>query len=135
MKTLRQHSADYLTLRRQLGYELKEAEFSLRFFISLLEEEGAEFITTKHWDLIKAMPRERLERTVVWQQVRSNTRKQKLDGGLLRKVEENPDLKRHYENLLKHVPEDQRDRAKVSIARTLVLSQSRGEKQKTGVGV
>jgi hypothetical protein len=89
----------------------------------------------KHWDLIKAMPRERLERTVVWQQVRSNTRKQKLDGRLLRKVEENPDLKRDYENLLKHVPEDQRDRAKVSIARTLVLSQSRGEKQKNGVGV
>jgi hypothetical protein len=91
----------------------------------------------KHWDLIKAMPRERLERTAVWQQLRYNNRKQKLDDGLLRKVEENPELKRDYENLLKHVPEDQRDRAKVSIARTLVLSQSRGERQgtKTGVGV
>lgn len=89
----------------------------------------------KHWDSIKAMPRERLERTVVWQQLRYNNRKQKLDNGLLRKVEENPELKRDYENLLKHVPEDQRDRAKVSIARTLVLSQSRGERQKNGVGV
>jgi hypothetical protein len=89
----------------------------------------------KHWDSIKAMPRERLERTVVWQQLRYNNRKQKLDNGLLRKVEDNPELKRDYETLLKHVPEGQRDRARVSIARTLVLSQSRGERQKNGVGV
>jgi len=47
MKTLRQHSADYLKLRRQLGYKLKEAEFALRSFVNLAEEEGAEFITTK----------------------------------------------------------------------------------------
>jgi hypothetical protein len=83
----------------------------------------------RHWDLIKSMPRERLERTVVWQQLRFNNRKQKMDNGLLRKVEENPDLKRDYENLLKHIPEEQRERAKLSIARTLVLSQSRGERQ------
>jgi hypothetical protein len=47
MKTLRHHAADYLKLRRQLGYKLKEAEFSLRSFVNLAEEEGAEFITTK----------------------------------------------------------------------------------------
>lgn len=89
----------------------------------------------KHWEMIKAMPRERLERTVAWQQVRFNARRQKLDDGLLRKVEANPDLKRDYENLLKHVPESQRERAKVSIARTLVLSQSQGERQSRGNGV
>jgi hypothetical protein len=50
------------------------------------------------------MPRERLERTVVWQQLRFNNRKQKMDNGLLRKVEENPDLKRDYENLLNTFP-------------------------------
>src|SRR3954464_11426230 len=60
----------------------------------------------KHWDHIKAMPRERLERTVVWQQLRYNNRKQKLDNGLLRKVEDNPELKSAYDSLLKHVPED-----------------------------
>jgi integrase/recombinase XerD len=47
MKTLRNHLADYLKLRRQLGYKLKEAEFLLRSFISLVEEEGSAFITTK----------------------------------------------------------------------------------------
>jgi integrase len=36
-----------LKLRRQLGYKLKEAEFLLRSFTTLAEEEGAEFITTK----------------------------------------------------------------------------------------
>lgn len=90
----------------------------------------------KHWELIKAMPRERLERTVAWQQIRFDTRKQKLDDGLLRKVEGNPELKRDYENLLKHVPEGQRDRAKVSIARTILLSQTRAERQsKSAVSV
>jgi len=89
----------------------------------------------QHWDRIKAMPRERLERTVVWQQLRYNNRKQKLDNGLLRKVEDNPELKSAYDNLLKHVPEDQRERARVSIARTLVLSQSRSERPKNAVAV
>lgn len=89
----------------------------------------------QHWDRIKAMPRERLERTVVWQQLRYNNRKQKLDNGLLRKVEDNPELKSAYENLLKHVPDDQRERARVSIARTLVLSQSRSERPKNAVAV
>lgn len=88
-----------------------------------------------HWNSIKAMPRERLERTVVWQQLRYNNRKQKLDNGLLRKVEDNPDLKKDYENLLKHVPEGERERARVSIARTLVLSQSRSERPKNAVAV
>lgn len=82
----------------------------------------------RHWELIKAMPRERLERTVVWQQIRFNSRKEKMNNGLLKKVEDNPELKRDYENLLKHVPEDQRERVKLTIARTLVLSQSRGER-------
>src|SRR2546427_204338 len=47
MKTLREHLVQYLKLRRQLGYKLKEAEFLLRSFTTLAEEEGAEFITTK----------------------------------------------------------------------------------------
>ena len=83
----------------------------------------------KRWTFIKSMPRERLERALVWEQIRSNERQQKMNGGLLRKIDDNPALKSAYENLLQHVPEDQRERAKVSIARTLVLSQSRGQRQ------
>ena len=59
-----------------------------------------------------------------------------FDSGLFRRIEANPELKRDYENLLKHVPENQRERAKVNIARTLVISQSRAQKQaKNAVGV
>jgi hypothetical protein len=83
----------------------------------------------KHWEALKAMPRERLERHAVWQHLRFNARKQKLDDGLLRRIEENPELKQDFEKLLERVPENQRDRARVSIARTLVLSQSRSQKQ------
>ena len=91
----------------------------------------------KHWEVIKAMPRERLERHVVFQQLRFNARKEKLDNGLLRKIEENPELKQDFEKLLARVPEPQRDRARVSIARTLVMSQSRSQRQnsKNAVGV
>jgi hypothetical protein len=89
----------------------------------------------KQWAFLKSLPRERLERAVVWEKIRNNEQRHKLDNGLLRKIEQNPALKKDYEALLKHIPEDQQERAKVAIARTLVLSQSRGQRQAAGVGV
>jgi hypothetical protein len=86
----------------------------------------------KRWAFIKSMPRERLERALVWEQIRTSERQQKMNGGLLRKIEENPALKKDYEALLAHIPEEQRNRVGVSIARTLVLSQSRSQRQTTG---
>ena len=47
MKNLNQHLADYLKLRRQLGYKLKEAEFLLRNFVHFIEQEGTGVITAK----------------------------------------------------------------------------------------
>ncbi len=47
MKNLRQHLNDYLKLRRQLGYKLQDAEFSLRNFVSFAEQEGTGIITAK----------------------------------------------------------------------------------------
>ncbi|MDE3099488.1 MAG: hypothetical protein KGJ88_08430 [Verrucomicrobiota bacterium] len=85
----------------------------------------------KRWAFVKSMPRERLERAYVWQQIRSNERQQKMNGGLLRKIEENPALKSAYESLLAQIPEGQRERARVSIARTLVISQNRSQRQNT----
>jgi hypothetical protein len=82
----------------------------------------------KRWAYIKSMSRERLERAHVLQQIRFNGWRQKLAGGLFRRIDENPDLKNAYDNLLQLVPENQRDRARESIARTLVLSQARAQK-------
>ena len=46
MKTLRNAVADYLALRRSLGYKLNNEERILRYFLSFLKEKGATRITT-----------------------------------------------------------------------------------------
>lgn len=48
MSTLRQALADYLRLRRSLGYKLHRPEKLLRQFLDYLEAAGAEAITTEH---------------------------------------------------------------------------------------
>ncbi len=60
----------------------------------------------KQWAFLKSLPRERLERAVVWEKIRNYEQRHKLDNGLLRKIEQNPALKKDYEALLKHIPED-----------------------------
>src|SRR6266478_379771 len=71
---------------------------------------------TKHWDYIQSMPRERLERALVLSEVNKLDRQQKMKDGILRKLEQNPELKQAYETLVKHLPEDQREKVMVSIA-------------------
>ena len=70
----------------------------------------------KHWEYIKTMPRERLERALVLSEVNKQERQQKMRDGILRKLEQNPELKQAYETLVKHLPEDQREKMMVSIA-------------------
>jgi integrase len=48
MSPLRQALADYLTLRRALGYKLERPEKLLGQFISYLEAVGADTVTTEH---------------------------------------------------------------------------------------
>ena len=44
----------------------------------------------KNWDYIKAMPRDRLERTVVLNEVRHVERRQYVDTGVLQNIKNNP---------------------------------------------
>ncbi|MDX1951079.1 MAG: hypothetical protein SFY81_02780 [Verrucomicrobiota bacterium] len=83
----------------------------------------------KYWETIKAMPRERLERHVIYQQLRFNARKEKLDNGVLRRVEENPALKDVFDKLIEQLPENQREQARVNIARNIVFSEARSQRQ------
>jgi integrase len=46
MKTLREAVEDYLTMRRGLGFKLREAGKGLADFVSFLEEQGVDYITT-----------------------------------------------------------------------------------------
>jgi integrase len=47
MTALRDALADYLTIRRALGYKLREHEWALASFVSFLEHAGASTITTE----------------------------------------------------------------------------------------
>jgi hypothetical protein len=70
----------------------------------------------KHWDYIQKMPRERLERALVLSEVNKLDRRQKMNAGILRKLEQNPELKQACQTLVKHLPEGQREKAMVAIA-------------------
>src|ERR1043166_8548173 len=71
---------------------------------------------SKHWDYIQSMPRERLERALVLSEVNKLDRQRKMKDGILRNLEQHPELKQAYETLVKHLPEDQREKVMVSIA-------------------
>ena len=47
----------------------------------------------KDWDYIQAMPRDRLERTVVLNEVRQIERQQRVDTGVMQNINDNPELK------------------------------------------
>jgi len=71
----------------------------------------------RNWEYIQAMPRDRLERTVVLNEIRQLERRQYVDTGVLQNIKNNPDLKAAYDLLLKDVPEDKRDEVIVSMER------------------
>ena len=87
----------------------------------------------KHWAYLQQMPRDRLERTVVLNEVRQLDRIQRIRDGLMKEINRNPELKQAYETLLKNVPENMRDlvmtqmasQAKRAVARSQRLTQER----------
>jgi len=76
----------------------------------------------KYWNYLQAMPRDRLERTVVLNEVRQLERQQRMREGMMERINANPDLKQAYEILVKDVPQDQREE---------VMSQMARQKQRT----
>ncbi len=89
----------------------------------------------KYWAYVQAMPRERLERSVVLNEVRALDRQQRLRDGVLKQINGNPELKRAYDLLVKDLPEEQREgaiaqiarQAKRAVARTLGQQETRGQ--------
>ena len=86
----------------------------------------------KYWAYIQGMPRERLERTLVLNEVREFDRQQRMKEGILKQINQNPALKQAYETLVKDLPEEQREtmiaqlarQAKRALARSQVQQQS-----------
>jgi hypothetical protein len=83
----------------------------------------------KEWAYIKAMPRERLERSLVLQSVQKLERKERMRTNILKKLEENPELKEAYRTLVKNLPAEQQEKAMAALAmrtmKTVAPSQPR----------
>ena len=92
----------------------------------------------KYWSFVQGMPRERLERTLVLNEVRHLERQQRMRDGILKDIDRNPALKEAYETLTKDLPEDQRETVIAQLARqtrrTVARSQNQRQSQGQGTG-
>ena len=93
----------------------------------------------KYWNYLQAMPRDRLERTVVLNEVRQIDRQQRMREGIMKRINDDPKLKSAYEILVKDVPEDQREEVMTQMARqkqrTVARSHEQHQTQGQTVGV
>ena len=83
----------------------------------------------RHWAYLQSMPRDRLERTVVLNEVRQLERQERMRDGMMKKINANPELKQAYEILVKNVPEEQREEVMSQIARQTQRAVSRSQTQ------
>lgn len=89
----------------------------------------------KHWDYIQSLPPERMARALVLNEVQKQERTQKMREGIVRKLEQDPELKQAYQNRVKNLPEDQREQAMINIAARTMRDLTPKETQKAGVKV
>ena len=74
----------------------------------------------KEWTYIQSLPRERLERMLVLQNVNKLERRERIRASVTKQLEANPELKEAYRKLVKNLPAEQQEKAMMSIAaRTL----------------
>ena len=71
----------------------------------------------KYWAYVQGMPRERLERTLVLNEVRELDRQQRMKEGILKQINKTPALKAAYDTLVKDLPEEQREGVIAQLAR------------------
>jgi hypothetical protein len=83
----------------------------------------------KFWDYVQAMSRERMARGLVLNQIQRQDRTEKMRVGILRKLDENPEMKESIQNMVKNMPEAQREMAMVSIARQAMRATAQRENQ------
>ena len=92
---------------------------------------------TKSWDYLPARPRERLERTVVLNEVREIDRQQRIREGVLKQINRSPELKQAYELLVKNVTDEQKEDVIAQIGRTTrrAVARVQGQQQARGEAV
>ena len=87
----------------------------------------------KEWAYIQGLPRDRLERSLVLQYVNKTERRERVRTAVLKKLDENPELKEAYRTLVKNLPADQQEKAMASIA--LQAQRTIAPRQQQAVGV
>jgi hypothetical protein len=86
----------------------------------------------KEWSYIQGLPRERLERMLVLQNVNKIERRDRVRASVMKQLEANPELKEAYKKLVKNLPAEQQERAMMSIAaRTLRTVTPRPQQQQS----
>ena len=88
----------------------------------------------KYWAYIQGMPRERMERALVLNEVRELDRQHRMKDGLMNQINKNPELKRAYDTLVKDLPEEQREGVIAQIARQAKRAVGRSQNQEQTKG-
>ena len=80
----------------------------------------------KRWDYIQSMSRERMARTIILQDVQKQERTERIRNGVLKKLNENPELKKAYKTLVKNLPEEQQEKMMANLAMRTQRTVTRG---------
>ncbi len=83
----------------------------------------------KHWQYIQSMPPERMARALVLNEVNKEDRQQRMREGIMKKLDQNPEMKAAYETLVKNLPEDQREKMMTTLAARTLRSVTPRERQ------
>jgi hypothetical protein len=70
----------------------------------------------KRWAYIQSMSPERMARTIVLQDVQKQERTERMRASVLRKLEQNPELKQAYQTLVKNLPEERQEKTMTNLA-------------------
>ena len=89
----------------------------------------------KEWTYIQSLPRERLERMLVLQNVNKIERRARIRASVTKQLEANPELKEAYRKLVKNLPAEQQERAMMSIAARTLRTITARQQQSQGARV
>lgn len=89
----------------------------------------------KEWSYIQGLPRERLERMLVLQNVNKLERRKRVRASVMKQLEANPELKEAYKKLVKNLPAEQQERAMMAIAARTLRTVTPRQQQSQGARV
>lgn len=89
----------------------------------------------KEWNYIQSLPRERVERMLVLQNVNKLERRERVRNSVMKQLEANPELKEAYRKLVKNLPAEQQEKAMASIAARTLRTVAPRQQQSQGARV